>query len=318
MQETQNLPENPILKQGSLRIVDRFSANDIIKLYQLQEKLDVTKYFETSNNVLLLECQQTKYRFYYPYETAGDKDFYENLQRRSEQTGLDYDRENAADHEFALNQIQPNSKVLEIGCGSGKFLQSLSEITKDICGLELNSLIAEKAQKKGLDVKVQLIEDYAKEAQGEYDVVCAFQVLEHIPNVNSFISSALDLLKPNGKLIFSVPNNEPFFQRFSKYEVLNMPPHHMGLWNLEVFKNLAEYFNLNLEKYHLTGKSSFKADVYLRAKYWAKVKSLPRQHNFAEKLRILAFAPFALVASSFDLLRGKNGFGHISIVLRKK
>jgi 2-polyprenyl-3-methyl-5-hydroxy-6-metoxy-1,4-benzoquinol methylase len=306
------LPKSPITQNGDVKIFDTIPVKDVIRLYQQQESINVERFFTGFDTLYILECQDTGYRFYYPFETIGDEEFYQGL-RHSE-----YDREEAADHLFAKTQIERNSKLLEIGCGSGKFLQSISEITPDVCGLELNSLIAEKAKAKGLDVKSQLIEDFALENTESFDVVCAFQVLEHINTVNSFLESALKLLKPKGKLIFSVPNNEPYFQRFSKYEVLNLPPHHMGLWNLESFEKLAKHFNLNLDKHHFTGKSSFRADVYLRAKSWANVKSLPHQHSFTEKLKIFSVAPISSIVTSFEQFRRKFGYGHISVVFSKK
>jgi 2-polyprenyl-3-methyl-5-hydroxy-6-metoxy-1,4-benzoquinol methylase len=311
MLDLEKLPKSPITGKSGTKVIETFSAKDIIELYQLQENINVEKYF-ANPIIYLLECEETKYRFYYPFEIAGDKEFYQNL-RNSE-----YDRENAEDHQFAVKHIKANDRVLEVGCGSGKFLESVSNITTDCYGLELNSLIAEKARTKGLNVETQLIEEHAKENSNSYDVVCAFQVLEHIPNVNSFILAALELLKPNGKLIFSVPNNEPFFQRFSKYEVLNLPPHHMGLWNLESFKNLCKFFNLDLENFALAGKSSLKADLYLRAKLMANVKSVPNSHTITEKACIILFAPFAAILSFADYIKSKNGYGHISVILKKK
>ncbi len=306
-----NLPRSPITKSKNTKIFDYVWASDIISLYKKQEKIDVSEYFD-SQKVYILECCDTGYRFYYPFSLVGDEKFYKGLR------SSDYDRENSSDLIFAKSQIEQNSKVLEVGCGSGKFLESILGITSNVCGLELNSLMAEKAKAKGFDVRVEKIEDFAKVNSKCFNVVCAFQVLEHIVEIDSFIKSALKLLKADGKLIFSVPNNEPFFQRFSKYEVLNLPPHHMGLWNLEVFKELAKHFDLRIEKYKLTGKVRFRADVYLRAKFLANVNSLPKQHSFKDVLKMIAFAPSALISSSVEFLRGNYGFGHISIIMRRK
>ena len=202
-----NLPKSPITGSGNVKVVDNFLVEDIVRLYKEQEDLNVENYFRHGEEVYLLECEDTKYRFYFPFEIIGDAAFYENLR------DSDYDRNDADDHKFAYQQINENAELLEIGCGTGKFLEQISGITKNVTGLELNTLAAKSAVEKGFDVKVQFIEEHAKERLNYYDVVCAFQVLEHIADVKPFLEAALKLLKPNGKLIFSVPNNEPYFQR---------------------------------------------------------------------------------------------------------
>jgi 2-polyprenyl-3-methyl-5-hydroxy-6-metoxy-1,4-benzoquinol methylase len=311
MSELSQLPKSPITGNAGVKVFDTILVEDIIRLYREQENVNVERFFKHGETIRILECEATKYRFYYPFECIGDASFYENLRNS------DYDRDEAEDHKFAYKQIGKDAKLLEIGCGTGKFLEQVSHITKNVAGLELNSLAAKSAVEKGFDVKIQFIEEHAKENENCYDVVCAFQVLEHIAEVKSFIDAALKLLKPNGKLIFSVPNNEPFFQRFSKYEVLNLPPHHMGLWSLEAFKNLDKFYGMKLEDFQFTGRSSFKADAYLRAKLTANVKSLPQRHSLPEKLKIIAVSPIALAKSSLDHLQRKKNNAHISIVFIK-
>ena len=306
------LPKSPVTGNTNVRVFDSVLVADIVRLYREQENVNVERFFGRGDTVQILECEATKYRFYYPFECIGDASFYENL-RNSE-----YDRDEAEDHKFAYDQIGKDDKLLEVGCGTGKFLDQISHITKNVTGLELNSLAAKSAVEKGFDVNVQFIEEHANENSNCYDVICAFQVLEHIADVKSFLDAALKALKPGGKLIFSVPCNEPYFQRFCKYEVLNMPPHHMGLWSLEAFKNLCNVFEMTLDNYSLSGETSFKGDVYLRAKSMANVKSLPRQHSFLEYVKLFCLAPGAAFLSGRDYLQGKPGYGNISIVFRKK
>jgi hypothetical protein len=118
-------------------------------------------------------------------------------------------------------------------------------------------------------------------------------------------------------LIFAVPNNEPFFQRFSKYEVLNLPPHHMGLWNLAAFRKLGDFFEIDLAEFEFSGSSSFPADVYLRARAMAGIKNLPADANLAEKVTAILFSPFAAVMSGVDWLSGKKNNAHVSVIFVK-
>lgn len=313
-----DFPKSPVTGSKNVRSVDTFAVSDIVRLYREQENVAVEKYFRHGENVYLLECEDTKYRFFYPFEIAGDEDFYNNLKREIEKKGLDYDRDWSDDHEFALENIEENEKILEIGCNTGKFLGKISERTKNVTGLEFNPVAAEAAKAKGLKVINESIEAHAKFHENEYDVVCAFQVLEHVTEIRSFISSAVKTLKTGGKLIFSVPNNEPYFQRFGKYEVLNLPPHHVGLWNLESFRKLCGFYDVELVKHYYSGATTLIGETYLRAKYIADVKSLARRHSLAEKVKIYLIAPLAGIRNVFDKLGKKSNYAHITVVFSKK
>lgn len=301
-----------------MRRVEDFSAAHIVELYRLQENIDVERYFRHGDKVSLLECMDTGYRFFYPFEIAGDERFYRELQSAQEEKGLEYDQDRADDHQIAFDRIDADEKVLEIGCNTGKFLVKIAEKTSNTLGLEFNSTAAQKAREKGIEVTGESIEEHAKNNPEKYDVVCAFQVLEHITAIRSFLTSAIAALKPNGKLLFSVPNNEPYFQRFSKYEVLNLPPHHVGLWNLDSLKKLCDFYDIEMTKHWPTGPSPLVVDAWLRAKLLTGVKSLPTRHTLAEKLMIYSAGPFALLRSSLDYIGDNPNHAFISVSYRKK
>jgi 2-polyprenyl-3-methyl-5-hydroxy-6-metoxy-1,4-benzoquinol methylase len=317
MSSLNNLPNSPVTGNKNVRFIESFSSKHVAELYRDQENLNVEKYFP-DNEFHLLECVDTGYRFYFPFEIIGDEEFYKNFHTETLEKTDGYERDWAEDHKVAAGQIEKNERLLEIGCGSGKFLNRISAITKNVAGLELNSLVADSARKKGFDVQNKLIEEYCEENPSAFDIVCAFQVLEHIADVKPFMDCALKLLKPGGKLIFSVPNSEPYFQRFSKYAVLNLPPHHMGLWNISVFKKLEDFYPMDLEKFEYTGERGLIVDAYLRAKLMANIKSLPDRHTGVEKLKTYGYSPFALVKSSLDFLSGKRNRAYLTVAFRRR
>lgn len=319
MSELIELPANPVTGKNNVRIVDTYAVDDIIKCYREQESVDVERYFTHGDTIYLLECPDIGYRFYYPFETAGGAEFYQDLDRAALERGLGYDREVGEDHQFALAQISPTDGVLEIGCNTGMFLERVSGITKNVVGIDFNPSAVEKAASKGVTALNESIEEHSDRHAGEYDVVCAFQVFEHLAQIGPMLTAMLRALKPNGKIILSVPNNEPFFQRFNKYDTLNMPPHHAGLWNLEAFKRLAEIFNLAVIRHEYYGTRGLLPDVYLRSKLLADVRSLPTHHTVSDKIKMLIAAPIALCLSSFDFaVKGVRNHANLSVVFQKK
>jgi 2-polyprenyl-3-methyl-5-hydroxy-6-metoxy-1,4-benzoquinol methylase len=137
--------------------------------------------------------------------------------------------------------------ILDIGCGKGAFLKKVQDKVASCVGLEFNDQAIEKAKKSGLDVRKEMIEDHAAANPEHYDLICFFQVLEHINEVKSFLDAAIKALKPGGLLIIGVPNSDPWLLKYDKYHTLNLPPHHAGLWNKSVFQTFEQYFPLQLK-----------------------------------------------------------------------
>jgi SAM-dependent methyltransferase len=75
-------------------------------------------------------------------------------------------------------------------------------------------------------------------------VVCAFQVLEHVPDPRAFLASCVYCLKPGGRLILSVPA-EDSFTGLVPNNCLNLPPHHLTRWSDKALLALREEFNLH-------------------------------------------------------------------------
>ncbi len=309
---------SPVVPEGNVKIITSVKSSDIIELYKQQSNVDVRRFFERVDKILVCECVQTGYRFYYPFTLTGDGEFYADVQNTKMKSNIDYYRDWSYDNEFAFSLINENDKVLEIGCGTGKFLEKLKSKNVSFVGLELNQQAVNITKEKKLDVRHELIEDFSGTNAEMFDHVCAFQVLEHVADINSFISASLKCLKKAGKLILGVPNNEPYFQRFNKYETFNLPPHHMGLWNLKAFKQLSRIFPMELESHiYSPVRGRVLADAYLRAKMLAGIKSLPRRHSSFDTMKMLLISPLCVLLSlSKHFTSGING-GYIAVSFRK-
>lgn len=213
---------------------------DIIKLYQNEINVNVKYLLQEFESISLYQCNQTGYRFFYPFNIDGDSQFYEKLEEISW-----YYAEWKWDYDVANRYIHSNTHVLDIGCGEGKFLQYLKKKKKCTCaGLELNETAQKIAANQQLNVVNEFIQDYAKNNSGRYDTVTFFQVLEHIADIDSFMTSAIEVVKPGGQLIIAVPNNDPYYLKYDKNHVLNLPPHHMGWWNDASLRALGNLYNL--------------------------------------------------------------------------
>jgi 2-polyprenyl-3-methyl-5-hydroxy-6-metoxy-1,4-benzoquinol methylase len=227
----------PLSESHNLILVQRILLKDLVRQYKRSLNIDISSEISDLQHLNLYHCPDSDLRFFYP-PIIGSEEFYEKLQ--------DFDWYYADDrYEYNHSQqfIRPSDSILEIGCGRGNFSKKIS--AKAYVGLEFSSKAVELAVKDNIRVLNQSIESHAKEHSQVYDVVCAFQVLEHVKDISSFIQSSVQCLKPNGFLIYSVPSFDSFVS-LAVNNILNMPPHHISWWSDQCLKFLADRFGLEV------------------------------------------------------------------------
>ena len=102
--------------------------------------------------------------------------------------------------------IPPGSEVLDVGCGDGCFgllYPTSSEITLD--GVDLSSHELALAQKTGAYRKLTVCDVSTTELGGEYDIAIGNCSMEHVPDIHSAFQNIRRSLRPDGKLLLSVP-----------------------------------------------------------------------------------------------------------------
>lgn len=254
---TEEFIDSIIDKTAKAKLIDTIDVATLINGYKKQFNIDVQKYFKSLNEIYIYECESTKLRFYYPFDIDGDSAFYELLQKFDW-----YYMPWKWEHERTKHLFKGNEKILEVGSGGLGFVEKMHNAGYHITGLELNKTSIQKAKKIGLRVLEESIEAHAESNYQKYDAVCSFQVLEHVTQVSSFVSAKIDCLKPGGKLIIAVPNNDSFI-KYTKNFLLNSPPHHMGLWNITSLKSMANLFNLKVEKVFYEPLQNYHMESYL-------------------------------------------------------
>lgn len=243
--------KSPLTGKSSTVFENNILCSNIIENYKKTFNIDVTRFFQGLESIQIYKCLETGYRFYYPFNIDGDGKFYEHLQQFDW-----YYMPWKWEHEQAYNLIKPNNQVLEVGCAKGCFIEKLSKSGIDCIGLELNEDAVEEGKRKGMKILNETIQEHAKYNPEKYDVICSFQVMEHIASIKEVIQASIDSLKKGGKLIISVPNNDSFLG-YDTDNYLNTPPHHMGLWNDQSLKGLTHIFNIKLKEIYLEPLQSY-------------------------------------------------------------
>lgn len=264
---------SPLTGRKNVSELSEIPCDYIIKGYAKSFGIDVSGTFGSVSHVKILRCNSTGFKFYYPFNIAGDGKLYEELQQHPwYYMGWKWE------HQIVFDYLNTSETVLEIGCARGDFLKKLAQKVKAAKGLELNKNAAAVARGQQLSVEVATIEDHARSNTKKYDTVCSFQVLEHIADIKSFLQASIEVLKPGGKLIICVPNNDSFIKNQSG-ALLNMPPHHMGLWDENALQNLTGIFPLRLgevfyeplQHYHYQVYMSGLISKYVKIRFLVKI-----------------------------------------------
>lgn len=101
-------------------------------------------------------------------------------------------------------------RVLEIGCASGELLLlALRAGAEAVKGIELDPEIAEYGRKKNrVEIVCGTAEEQLRREQGMYDVVCAFDVIEHLKDPAAVLREVRRVLTDQGRFLCAVPNGE--------------------------------------------------------------------------------------------------------------
>jgi len=96
-------------------------------------------------------------------------------------------------------------RILDIGCGTGAFLQTMQEAAWEITGLEPDALARAKAAEL-YHIHPQEPGKLFELAPSSYHAISMWHVLEHVHDLHGYIKQIANLLAPNGKLFIAVPN----------------------------------------------------------------------------------------------------------------
>ncbi len=101
----------------------------------------------------------------------------------------------------------PTGKLLEIGCGAGALLHDLARMGFAVQGLETSDEARSKAEKIAQQTRPPHGVHAAPQAGWDayFDVICAFDVLEHIEDDHAALDQWLQWMTPQGQIILSVP-----------------------------------------------------------------------------------------------------------------
>ena len=149
-----------------------------------------------------------------------------------------------------LNQViikEKNPKVLEIGAGVGVVANSLQRKGIDYLGIEIDKKTVERAKKANLNI-IQGDFKSLNKIEDTYDSILAFEVFEHLQDLDLLFKILKQKIKPNGLLGFTVPN----YNKYLNYKNPNHkiyqsgPPIHLNFFTVESLQNIANLYGFEI------------------------------------------------------------------------
>ncbi len=192
--------------------------------------------------------------YYYNYHLHDTLELYDLL---SQKNYYPHFRDEFGVAAHFIKDIKPRN-LLEVGCGSGNFLLYIKNVVPDSYGCETSSRAISLCKQKGVK---NVIESSTENIEKKFDVVCHFELIEHIFEIKTFLENNIQLLNPNGHLIIGTPNPEGIMSQID-YDILDLPPHHQFLLSKQTLTWIAEKYNLNLSKYATTELDSYRFEMY--------------------------------------------------------
>lgn len=98
--------------------------------------------------------------------------------------------------------------ALDIGCAAGYCLEVMTGKGWTTKALELDDEMCESLQQNGYDIYRSSIEDFTDE--NKFSVITLFDVIEHIPNIDTAFSKLKSMLAKDGVVIMVTPDHNSF------------------------------------------------------------------------------------------------------------
>jgi 2-polyprenyl-3-methyl-5-hydroxy-6-metoxy-1,4-benzoquinol methylase len=108
---------------------------------------------------------------------------------------------------FLLAHVRAGDRVLDVGCGEGRFAAELARVGASVVGIDVAEEPLRRARALEPDLDLRLVDDEGpwQLADSSFDVVWAGEVIEHVLDTAAWLSEIRRVLRSAGVLLVSTP-----------------------------------------------------------------------------------------------------------------
>lgn len=251
-------PVSPLDIAAPVEVERVYPVSEIVTGWRKRFGMDIATELEGIDKLRLCRCSRSRLGFFWPL-AAGSSHLYQELEPRPW-----YYRRGQWEYGCAIGRASAGERLLDLGCGAGLFVEQARNAGLAAEGVDFNPAAVARAQAGGLPVICSDLNRLAAERPGAYGMVTAFQLLEHLSAPVPFLRSAVQLVRPGGRLLLAVPDSDGWLARTGN--LLDMPPHHVLHWNSEAMRYLTHLFPLELEELAIEPLDPDHVREYVRAR----------------------------------------------------
>jgi len=174
---------------------------------------------------------------------------------------------------YHARELADGKDVLDVGCGEGFGTQLLSETASSVLGIDYSGEAIGKAtgefSKTNLEFCRMDVAELSRLGR-QFDLVCSFQLLEHLRHPLPFVEAVARCLRPDGSLLLTTPN---------RLSSVSENPYHVKEYTAAELERLLSQVLSDVKIYGMMGNE--------------RVAEYDRRRG-AQVRRILRFDPFGI------------------------
>lgn len=271
--------------------------NDAILLYQVQDWL----FNKPENTSRLVRCRNCGLIYQNPRPTADEIIKYYPQDYELYQVEKEHKRASRLMQcvmQYGINKRRrvvmrekSGGTLLDVGCATGIFLETMQKSKQWILkGVEISDKAARIArEQKNLDVVTGTL-GQAQFPDGYFDVVTLWDVLEHLHDPLGSLREIHRILKPDGVIVFRVPNAGSLDARlFGPYWAGLEPPRHLYVFDQKTLAALLERAGFKVKR--MSCEIGSYPTFVLSLRFWMIGKSINPKNQ--EGISRFLYSPFA-------------------------
>ena len=150
----------------------------------------------------------------------------------------------APDYRVIGDYAALDSKILDVGCGGGAYINDLRDIGfKNVSGID-PFLEKDIVYANGVFVRKMFVQDVTD----RYDVILSHHSFEHVPNPFEVLSAVRRMLALGGVCLLTMPVAEDLYRLYGKDCYLIQAPQHFFLYSIKAFELLVRNAGLKIDK----------------------------------------------------------------------
>jgi 2-polyprenyl-3-methyl-5-hydroxy-6-metoxy-1,4-benzoquinol methylase len=273
----------------------------------------IIDHFLTKEEFQIVRCEKCGFLFTNPRPEKAESfkyyqsaEYFSHSKNKTGWLGFAYDalRSVALRRKFELiTKHKSNERILDIGCGTGEFLNLMKAKGWEVTGVEPAANPREFAIKT-YDINVFDESKLDELKPSGFDVITLWHVLEHVPDLNQRISQINRLLSDEGLLVVALPNvNSWDATHYKNFWAAWDVPRHLYHFSKETFDMLIKKHNLKIISIH-----PMKFDAYYI--------SLLSEKYMCNRNRLFA-ALFNGFRSNISAKRNRNNYSSLIYLIKK-